>query len=317
MSLLEIKNLTVDFPKAGKWVRVVDGVSLTLEASDYLAVVGESGSGKSVTSLALMGLIQSPGRVHADTLTWDGQDMLSMPAAQKRRLLGKDLAMIFQDPLSSLNPVFTVGEQLDEAIRIHDGGSKAARKARAIEMLDKVGIPDANARLKCYPHQLSGGMCQRIMIAMAICCRPKLLIADEPTTALDVTIQAQILELINELNRDGMAVILITHDLAVVAETARKVAVMYAGQIIEKGMAQDILYDAQHPYTEALLNALPEHQHGERLVALPGQVPLPEDFPIGCRLMERCQYRQDGCEKPQALQTHHGREVRCHVRAKS
>ena len=317
MSLLEIKNLTVDFPKAGKWIRVVDGVSLNLETSDYLAVVGESGSGKSVTSLALMGLIHSPGRVNADKLTWDGQDMLGMPADKKRQLLGKDLAMIFQDPLSSLNPVFTVGAQLDEAIRVHDGGSKAARKARAIEMLDKVGIPDAKARLRCYPHQLSGGMCQRVMIAMAICCRPRLLIADEPTTALDVTIQAQILELINELNRDGMAVILITHDLAVVAETAKKVAVMYAGQIIEEGYADRILYEAKHPYTEALLNALPEHQHGDRLVSLPGQVPLPEDFPLGCRLIDRCQYKQEGCDKPQSLEVTGERRVRCHVRTRS
>lgn len=317
MSLLDIKNLTVDFPKGGKWVRVVDGVSLKMDTNDYMAIVGESGSGKSVTSLALMGLIQSPGKVNADRMTWNGQDMLTMKASQKRRLLGNDLAMIFQDPLSSLNPVFTVGDQLDEAIRIHDGGSRKARLARAIEMLDKVGIPDAKARLKCYPHQLSGGMCQRVMIAMAICCRPKLLIADEPTTALDVTIQAQILELINELNRDGMAVILITHDLAVVAETAKKVAVMYAGQIVEEGLADNVLHQAKHPYTEALLNALPEHQHGERLQALPGQVPLPEDFPIGCRLQDRCAYRQSGCERPQSLEMVDDEWVRCHVRTKS
>jgi len=250
MALLEVEDLTVEFGQ----FRAVDGVSLSVDAGDVLGIVGESGSGKSVTMLALMGLVAYPGLVTAKRLQFDGQDLLAMPPRERRRITGKDVAMIFQEPTTSLNPCFTVGFQIMEAIDVHQGGSRAERRERTIELLDQVGIPSPAGRLSSFPHQLSGGMNQRVMIAMAIACNPKLLIADEPTTALDVTIQAQILDLLLKLQQDtGMALVLITHDMGVVAETARDVVVMYAGQVVEERQVDALFAAPRHPYTEALL----------------------------------------------------------------
>src|SRR5579872_6333406 len=297
MPLLEIKNLSVDFPTASGVMHAVDGVSVTLEEREILGIVGESGSGKSVTMLALMGLVAFPGVIRADRLAFNGQDLLGLSASQRRRLIGKDLAMIFQEPATSLNPCFTIGFQLQETLRIHLHLDRAARRRRAIELLEQVGINSPESRLRAFPHQLSGGMNQRVMIAMAIACNPKLLIADEPTTALDVTIQAQILDLLMTLQRErGMALILITHNMGVVAETAQRVAVMYAGQIVEERSAAELFAAPQHPYTAALLAALPERSTGEtRLATIPGVVPGLHDRPRGCLFNPRCAFANEHC----------------------
>ena len=310
MSLLNIKNLRVSFGN----FPAVDGVDLTLEAGELLGIVGESGSGKSVAMLALMGLIDAPGKVTADALEFQGQDLLKLSASQRRHLIGRDMAMVFQDALSSLNPSYTVGYQIAEVLKAHLGLRGAAADKRVIELLDLVEIPDAKNRARAYPHQLSGGMNQRVMIAMAIACNPKLLIADEPTTALDVTIQAQIMELLLRLQREqGMGLVMITHDLAVVAEMAQpelnKIAVMYAGQVVETAAVPAIFDAPQHPYTEALLAAIPEHNKGaSRLAALGGIVPGALDRPLGCLLSPRCPYVQPNCraERPALI-----RGVRC------
>lgn len=298
MSLLEIKNLSVRFGDA-KAVPVVDGLDLSVDRGQVLAIVGESGSGKSVTMMALMGLVEAPGIVSADALRFDGQDMLTLSKRQRRQVVGKDLAMIFQDPMTALNPSYTVGFQIEEVLRAHLGLSGRAARARALELLQKVEIPAAASRLDAYPHQLSGGMSQRVAIAMAIAAEPKLLIADEPTTALDVTIQAQIMELLLALQKDqDMGLILITHDLAVVAETAQRVCVMYAGQAVEVGHVPQLFDAPAHPYSEALLAAIPEHSEGaERLSTLPGIVPGRYDRPQGCLLSPRCPYVQDKCRQ--------------------
>jgi dipeptide transport system ATP-binding protein len=277
--------------------RAVDGVSLTVEPGEVLGIVGESGSGKSVTMLALMGLVAWPGIVTADRLEFDGQDLLAMPPAERRRITGKDVAMIFQEPTTSLNPCFTVGFQIMEAIKVHHGGSRAERRERTIHLLDQVGIPSPAGRLSSFPHQLSGGMNQRVMIAMAIACHPKLLIADEPTTALDVTIQAQILNLLLQLQQDtDMALVLITHDMGVIAETAQRVDVMYAGQLVEERIVGDLFTRPQHPYTSALLDALPERTgNRRRLPTIPGVVPGPYDRPTGCLFNPRCAHVQERC----------------------
>src|SRR4051794_18871108 len=259
MALLEIENLSVDFPTIAGVMRAVDGVSLSLDEGEVLGVVGESGSGKSVTMLALMGLVPYPGRVRADRLRFQNQDLLTLSDRGRRRLTGKDMAMIFQDPTTSLNPCFTIGFQLTETLRLHEGMNRRAARRRAADLLGQVGIAEPESRLNTYPHQLSGGMNQRVMIAMAIACNPRLLIADEPTTALDVTIQAQILDLLLALQRErGMALVLITHNMGVVAETAQRVIVMYAGQIMEERSAVALFAAPQHPNTAALLSALPE-----------------------------------------------------------
>ncbi len=297
MALLEIENLSVDFPSRDNVMHAVEGVSLTLEAGDVLGIVGESGSGKSVTMMALMGLVAFPGRVTADRLRFDGHDLLALSPRERSRLTGKDLAMIFQDPTTSLNPCFTVGFQLAESLQLHMGmDAKAARK-RSIELLEQVGIPAPESRLKAYPHQMSGGMNQRVMIAMAIACNPKLLIADEPTTALDVTIQAQILDLLRSLQKDrGMALVLITHNMGVVSQMAQRIAVMYAGQIMEERLANDLFAAPRHPYTEALMAAMPERSDGRsRLATIPGMVPGMYDRPAGCLFAPRCGYVQDRC----------------------
>ncbi|MDP9108223.1 MAG: ATP-binding cassette domain-containing protein, partial [Pseudomonadota bacterium] len=275
MALLDIKNLRVEFGSEKSPFTAVDGLDLAIDQGEVVGIVGESGSGKSVTSLALMGLIDYPGRVRAERMAFDGRDLLAMPEKERRGLLGKDIAMIFQDPMTSLNPCFTVAYQLMETLGVHQGGSKAELRERALALLKQVDIPDPVRRLDAFPHQLSGGMSQRVMVAMAIACNPRLLIADEPTTALDVTVQAQMLELLLQLQRErGMALMLITHDLSVVAQTAQRVVVMYAGQVVETGRVPEIFETPRHPYTQALLAALPEHNLGEaRLQTIPGVVP--------------------------------------------
>jgi dipeptide transport system ATP-binding protein len=306
MSLLHIKNLRVRFGA----FPAVDGIDLTLEPGELLGIVGESGSGKSVGMLAVMGLIDAPGVVTADALAFNGRDLLRLTPRERRQLIGRDVAMVFQDALTSLNPSYTVGAQIAEVLKAHLGLTGKAAKRRVVELLELVEIPDAVSRANAYPHQLSGGMNQRVMIAMAIACGPKLLIADEPTTALDVTIQAQIMALLLKLQREqGMGLIMITHDLAVVAEMAQRVAVMYAGQIVETGPVPDLFDAPRHPYTNALLAAIPEHNKGAtRLSALPGIVPGALDRPTGCLLSPRCPRVQPRCvaQRP-ALE--HG--VRC------
>jgi len=315
MPLLDIENLSVDFPTIGGVMHAVDGVTIKVEEGEVLGIVGESGSGKSVTMLALMGLVAYPGQIRADRLAFAGQDLLSLSAGERRRLTGKDLAMIFQEPTTSLNPCFTIGFQLQETLRLHEGLDRTARRRRAIELLDQVGIPAPESRLRAFPHQLSGGMNQRVMIAMAIACNPRLLIADEPTTALDVTIQAQILDLLLTLQRErGMALILITHNMGVVAETAQRVAVMYAGQIVEERGAAALFAAPQHPYTAALLAALPERSTGEtRLATIPGMVPGLHNRPTGCLFNPRCLYANARCRAVQPeLRPWLDGKVRCH-----
>jgi dipeptide transport system ATP-binding protein len=313
-SLLDMRQVSVEFGPMGHAFRAVDGVDLRVNAGEIVGIVGESGSGKSVSMMALMGLLQGQGRVTADKLEFAGHDLLRIGDAQRRSILGKDMAMIFQDPMTSLNPCFTVGYQLTEVLKEHLGLRGAAAKARAIELLEMVEIPGAKGRMDNYPHQFSGGMSQRVMIAMAIACGPQLLIADEPTTALDVTIQAQIMDLLVSLQKaHNMALVMITHDLAVVAEVAERVAVMYAGQIVEQGPV-DVLFAAPaHPYTHALLQAVPERSRGaRRLNTLPGIVPGQYDRPLGCLLAPRCPQRQDKCsEQKPPLTNHHGELVRC------
>lgn len=313
MSLLQIQNLNVRFGAANA-VPVVDDLSLTVDKGEVLAIVGESGSGKSVTMLALMGLIDPPGRVSAHSLHFDGHDMLQLSPRQRRKIVGKDLAMVFQDPMTALNPSYTVGFQIEEVLRQHLNLRGKAARQRALELLERVEIPAAASRLNAYPHQLSGGMSQRVAIAMAIAGEPKLLIADEPTTALDVTIQAQIMALLLDLQRQqDMALILITHDLAVVAETAQRVCVMYAGQAVELGKVPELFDAPAHPYTEALLKAIPEHSlHATRLASLPGIVPGSYDRPSGCLLAPRCPYVQPQClnQRPELRASDLG-AVRC------
>ncbi len=315
MALLEIENLSVEFPSHTATMYAVDGVSLSLDTGDVLGIVGESGSGKSVTMMALMGLVAYPGRVKADTLRFDGHDLLALSERERRRLTGKDLSMIFQDPTTSLNPCFTVGFQLAETLKLHLHMDRAAARRRSIELLEQVGIPAPESRLDVYPHQLSGGMSQRVMIAMAIACNPKLLIADEPTTALDVTIQAQILDLLRSLQKErGMALVLITHNMGVVSEMAQRIAVMYAGQIMEQRHADTLFTNPQHPYTEALMAALPERNDGHsRLATIPGMVPGLYDRPNGCLFSPRCRYANDGlCQTRPPLRNWKDGAVRCH-----
>ncbi len=316
MALVRIENMSVEFGAVGDAFRAVDSVNLQLDEGEVLGIVGESGSGKSVTSLALMGLIDYPGRVQADALTFAGEDLIAMPSRKRREITGRDVAMIFQEPMTSLNPCYTVEYQIVEALRVHQGGSRRELRERTVELLEMVGIPDPGSRLKAFPHQLSGGMSQRVMIAMAIACNPRLLIADEPTTALDVTIQLQIIDLLLALQRDrGMALILITHDLGLVAEAAQRVMVMYAGQIVETGQVPGLFEHPKHPYTAALLSALPDQAHGrDRLQTIPGVVPGKYDRPKGCLLSPRCQFATDHCRvTAPKLQGELKQQVRCHT----
>ena len=316
MALLDVKELSVHFGDKKTPFKAVDRISYQVAQGEVLGIVGESGSGKSVSSLAIMGLIDRPGRVSAESLQFENTNLLTLESKAKRQLIGADVAMIFQDPMTSLNPAYTVGFQIMEALKTHEGGTKKARKDRTLELLRLVGIPDPESRIDVYPHQLSGGMSQRVMIAMAIACRPKLLIADEPTTALDVTIQAQIMELLLELQKkECMSLILITHDLALVAEAADRIIVMYAGQIVEEGTAKDIFREPKHPYTQALLRSLPEFAEGKsRLESLQGVVPGKYDRPTGCLLNPRCPYATEYCRQVEP-QLHHigSRKVKCHT----
>jgi dipeptide transport system ATP-binding protein len=315
MALLEIENLSVEFPSRNSVMHAVQGVSFMLDTGDVLGIVGESGSGKSVTMLALMGLVAFPGRVKADKLRFDGHDLLSLSPRERSRLTGKDLAMIFQDPTTSLNPCFTVGFQLAETLKLHLGMDGKSANRRSIELLEQVGIAAPESRLKTYPHQMSGGMNQRVMIAMAIACNPKLLIADEPTTALDVTIQAQILDLLRSLQKErGMALVLITHNLGVVSQMAQRIAVMYAGQVMEEQATRALFTAPRHPYTEALIASMPERSTGQaRLVTIPGMVPGIFDRPQGCLFAPRCQYAVEKCslDRPLLSPSLEG-TVRCH-----
>ncbi len=296
MALLELRNLTVRFPTRHGAFTAVDGFDVSVDRDEALAIVGESGSGKSVAMLAAMGLLPKAAEVKADVMRFDGLDLLTMSAQARRALAGRDMAMIFQEPMSSLNPCFTVGFQIAEALKAHLRLSRAERKARTLELLREVGIPDPERRLRAFPHQLSGGMSQRVMIAMALACGPKLLIADEPTTALDVTLQAQILDLLLSLRRrNGMALVLITHDMGVVAETADRVIVQYAGQQVETNTTRALFENPHHPYTAALLAALPERATHRRLPAIPGVVPGQFDRPRGCLFAPRCEFAFAAC----------------------
>jgi dipeptide transport system ATP-binding protein len=321
--LLDIRGLTVRFATRGGAFTAVDGVDLSVDADEVLAIVGESGSGKSVAMLAIMGLLPWTATVTAERLAFDGQDLRALDPRQRRALIGRDIAMVFQEPMSSLNPCFTVGWQIGESLAQHLGLERAARRQRVIELLELVGIPDAPRRAGAFPHQLSGGMCQRVMIAMALACQPRLLIADEPTTALDVTIQAQILDLLLGLKRGrqggasgrdgGMALVLITHDLGVVAETADRVVVQYAGRTVESASADALFSDPHHPYTAALLAALPEQARTRRLAAIPGLVPGQFDRPPGCLFAPRCSFATAACEvAPTAADASLGRAL-CHT----
>ncbi len=315
MALLEVEGLTVEFGHAGdRAFRAVDDVSLGIDEGEILGIVGESGSGKSVAMLAVMGLVASPGRVRARKLTFKGRDLLALGPAERRALMGRDIAMVFQEPMTSLNPCYTVGYQIVEVLRAHEGGNPRSWRDRAVELFAKVGIPAPAERLDSYPHQLSGGMNQRAMIAMAIACNPRLLIADEPTTALDVTIQAQILDLLLDLQRErGMALVLITHNMGVVAETARRVVVMYAGQVMEESAAAELFAHPRHPYAAALLEALPERSLGRRrLPTIAGVVPGAFDRPKGCLFHPRCPRAFDRCRAavPEIDSVGRGR-VRC------
>ncbi len=296
MSLLEIKNLTVEFRTANGPFRAVDSVDMTVNAGELVAIVGESGSGKSVSMLAMMGLLPWTANITADKMEFDGKDLLRMSPKERRKIIGKDVSMIFQEPMSSLNPCYTVGFQIKEVLRQHTDLNRSERQARAVELMEQVGIPDPKKRLNVFPHQLSGGMSQRVMIAMALACKPKLLIADEPTTALDVTIQAQILDLLIDLQKtEGMALILITHDMGVVAETVERVSVQYAGQRVEEQEVNALFQNPHHPYTAALLAALPERATGRHLPTIPGVVPGQFDRPQGCLFSPRCAFADDLC----------------------
>ncbi len=317
--LLDVKNLKTVFSTEHGDACAVQGVSFQVFEDEVFAIVGESGSGKSITSLSLMRLIPNPpGRIEEGEVFFKGEDLLKLPLKKMRKIRGKEIAMIFQEPMTSLNPVFTVGMQIEEMIKKHEKVTPEEARARAINMLELVGIADAAKRLKSYPHHFSGGMRQRVMIAMALACNPTLLIADEPTTALDVTIQAQILDLMMELKakRKGSAIILITHDLAVVAETCHRVAVMYGGKIQEIAPVKDIFKNPFHPYTKGLLRSLPRPDQGrkKRLQTIPGMVPNIHSFPVGCKFCNRCGIKEDRCdtEEPDLKEVAPGRWVRCH-----
>ena len=317
--LLEVTNLQTQFPTRNGLVRAVDGVSFHLEAGELLGLVGESGCGKSITALSIMRLIAPPGKIVSGEISFDGKNLLKLSDAEMRQIRGDDIAMIFQDPMTSLNPVYTVGEQIAEALRLHRKISRKAAHAAAIDAMKEVSIPDPARRANDYPHQLSGGMRQRVMIAMALACDPKLLIADEPTTALDVTIQAQILELLEELRQHReLGVLLITHDLGVVAEVADRVAVMYTGRIVEESSVEQLFAQPKHPYTEGLLRSVPKLTRSdvikkERLETIEGTVPSPTDLPPGCHFAPRCSHRMPRCtaEEIPLYQLEGGAQVRC------
>ncbi len=313
--MLEVDNLTVRFRGERGWLTAVEEVSFSLGARESLGIVGESGSGKSVTALAILRLHARATTAISGAIRYGGQDLADLPERDMRRLRGGDIAMVFQDPMSSLNPVLTIEEQIGETLRLHQGLSRAEARKRAIGLLDLVRIPDAARRIGEYPHRLSGGMRQRVMIAIAIACQPKLLIADEPTTALDVTIQAQILDLLRGLQEQlGMALILITHDLGIVAEYTKRIAVMYAGRVVEQASASALFADPLHPYTEGLLRSIPRLDVDvRRLTAIPGTIPDPGRAITGCRFHPRCDEARAACRSaaPALVEDGHGHFSRC------
>ena len=295
MSLLEVDQLTTVFDLAQGPAAAVAGVSFHVDAGETLGLVGESGSGKSVTALSILRLVQPPGRIAGGAIRFEGRDLLSLGEREMCHIRGAEIALIFQEPMTALNPVFTVGDQIAETLLVHNRASRAEARRQAVGLLDAVRIPDAAARARDYPHQLSGGMRQRVLIAMALACQPKLVIADEPTTALDVTIQAEILDLLREMReRFNLALLLITHDLGVIAETADRVAVMYAGRIVEDGPVRALFHEPRHPYTRGLLESIPGTGRG-RLHAIEGSVPAPGALPPGCAYHPRCPDRIDRC----------------------
>lgn len=316
--LLDVQSLQVAFPAAGGDVHAVDGVSFTVAHGETVCLVGESGCGKSLTGLSLLRLVPPPGRIAVGShITFDGRDLLTLDESALREIRGQHLALIFQEPMTALNPVLTVGDQIAEVVRVHTRASRREAWERAVAMLTQVGIADAPTRAKQYPHELSGGMRQRVMIAMALVLSPKLVIADEPTTALDVTIQAQILELLRDLrDRTGMALLLITHDLGVVAEMAARVIVMYAGRVVEEAPVEALFARPSHPYTEGLLAAMPRLGVDQaRLTTIPGTVPAPSALPSGCTFRDRCPHAYERCarEEPALYQVGVAHRARCHL----
>ncbi|WP_047985721.1 ABC transporter ATP-binding protein [Ornithinibacillus californiensis] len=314
--VLKIEDLHTHFFTDQGEIPAVDGVSLTVHKGEVVGVVGESGCGKSVTSLSIMQLIPSPpGKIVGGSIHFKGEDLLSVSKKRIKEIRGNEISMIFQEPMTSLDPLFTIGNQLREAIRIHQKVTKKQANERSIEMLKLVGIPRAEAVMNEYPHQLSGGMRQRVMIAIAMSCDPEILIADEPTTALDVTIQAQILDLMKKLNQEKeTAILMITHDLGVVAEICDRVIVMYAGQVVEEGTTREILKDPKHPYTKGLIRSIPKlHEKDQQLYSIPGTVPKPKMGNVGCRFNDRCEYAHDRCfaETPELFSIINNRYSRC------
>ena len=323
MALLDIQGLKTHFKTDDGWLHAVDGVDIAIDAGQTVCVVGESGCGKSVTAKTVMKLIDMPpGKIVAGRILWKGRDLVPLPAAEMQKIRAKEIAMIFQEPMTSLNPVYTVGEQIAESVRLHEGASRAEAMNRAVEMLKLVGIPTPERRVKDYPHQFSGGMRQRVMIAIALACSPQLLIADEPTTALDVTIQAQILELMQELKeRTGTAVMLITHAMGVVAEVAQKVIVMYAGRVVEEAPVVELFDHPRHPYTQGLIRSIPRIDTAAiqktRLEAIPGTVPKLIEPAEGCRFAGRCRHATSAClaATPPLVEVAPGHKVACVLHA--
>ena len=322
MPLLDIKGLKTHFKTDDGWLHAVDGVDIAIDAGETVCVVGESGCGKSVTAKTVMKLIDMPpGRIVAGQVLWQGRDLVPLGADEMRKIRAKEIAIVFQEPMTSLNPVYTIGEQIAESVRLHEGLGRREAMNRAVEMLKLVNIPTPDKRVRDYPHQFSGGMRQRVMIAIALACNPKLLIADEPTTALDVTIQAQILDLMQELkDRLGMAVMLITHAMGVVAEVAQKVVVMYAGQVVEEAPVRELFARPKHPYTQGLIRSIPRIDlaasakgHKQRLEAIPGTVPKLIEPGVGCRFAARCKYAEAACRSatPPLREISPGHKVSC------
>lgn len=314
--LLEVKELRTYFHTFKGVVKAVDGISFSLEEGEILGIVGESGSGKSVTSFSILKLIEEPGVVEAEEILFRGEDLVRKSEKDMMKVRGREISMIFQDPMTSLNPLYTIQQQIEEMLRLHGNFNEGQRKERCIELLRLVGIPNPEDRLKSYPHQFSGGMRQRVIIAIALAANPKLIIADEPTTALDVTIQAQILKLMKELvyNEDA-SLILITHDLAVVSQMADRIAVMYCGKIVEEGSTNDIIKNTAHPYTKGLLNSIPRlNKNLNRLEQIPGMVPNMFDLPTGCKFAPRCNYSKEKClvEEPKNIIVGRGHRTACH-----
>ncbi|WP_400162015.1 ABC transporter ATP-binding protein [Brevibacillus sp. TJ4] len=314
--ILDVQQLHVGYQKKGKYTEILKGVTFALKKGESLGIVGESGCGKSMTSLAIMGLLKQKGvQATRGKINWEGSNLLDRKNSELRNLRGKEIAMIFQEPMTALNPLLTVGQQITEQIRVHEGIGKKEAELRAIEMLRLVNIPSPVDRLKAYPHELSGGMRQRVMIAMALSCQPKLLIADEPTTALDVTVQAQILDLLQQLQQQmGMSLMLITHDLGVVSQVCQRVIVMYAGEVVEEATREQLFSQPLHPYTIGLLESVTSLDgENERLYSIPGRVPAPGEAMVGCAFQDRCPYVAEACRKttPSLVETEDGRKVSC------